>query len=144
MPFRLTRMLINAMEVSGFEGNFRITCQSVMHLLREHKQSVMAVLEALAYDPLMNWRLLEQEEQEKEKEKEKEEKKKEQKQQKQTDKENGLKLDDVANNTGSSSASASSSINQSPLSINGTPTSIADSTTNFTPELNLSNGNTVL
>ena len=64
VPFRLTRMLINAMEISGLEGNFRITCRAVMELLREHKQSVMAVLEALAYDPLMNWRLLEEEEQE--------------------------------------------------------------------------------
>ena len=63
VPFRLTRMLINAMEISGLEGNFRITCQAVMELLREHKQSVMAVLEALAYDPLMNWRLVEEEEQ---------------------------------------------------------------------------------
>jgi len=95
VPFRLTRMLINAMEISGFEGNFRITCQSVMHLLREHKESVMAVLEALAYDPLMNWRLLEEKEKENQKQNE-------QKQQNQTV---------------------------------STPTSINDSTTNFTPEI---------
>ena len=25
VPFRLTRMLVNAMEVSGIEGNFRFT-----------------------------------------------------------------------------------------------------------------------
>merc|ERR1712129_546326 len=61
VPFRLTRMLINAMEISGFEGNFRINCEAVMALLREHKESVMAVLEALAYDPLMNWRPEEEE-----------------------------------------------------------------------------------
>jgi len=77
VPFRLTRMLINAMEISGFEGNFRITCEAVVHLLREHKQSVMAVLEALAYDPLTNWRLLEQQEQEKEKREKQKEKEKE-------------------------------------------------------------------
>ncbi len=35
IPFRLTRMLINAMEVSGIEGNFRMTCESVMQMLRE-------------------------------------------------------------------------------------------------------------
>ncbi|KAJ3067743.1 phosphatidylinositol kinase- protein kinase tor1 [Podochytrium sp. JEL0797] len=58
IPFRLTRMLVNAMEVSGIEGNFRITCEHVMRVLRENKDSVMAVLEAFVYDPLINWRLL--------------------------------------------------------------------------------------
>lgn len=51
-------MLINAMEVSGIEGNFRITCEHVMRVLRENKDSLMAVLEAFVYDPLINWRLL--------------------------------------------------------------------------------------
>ena len=27
VPFRLTRMLVNAMEVSGLEGSFRATCE---------------------------------------------------------------------------------------------------------------------
>ena len=85
IPFRLTRMLTNAMEVSiphsllppslfpsfppsllsphtiqvtGIEGNFRRTCMSVMSVLRENKDSVMAVLEAFVYDPLLNWRLM--------------------------------------------------------------------------------------
>ncbi len=58
IPFRLTRMLINAMEVSGIEGNYRITCENVMRVLRENKDSVMAVLEAFVHDPLINWRLL--------------------------------------------------------------------------------------
>jgi FKBP12-rapamycin complex-associated protein len=58
IPFRLTRMLVNAMEVSGIEGNFRITCEHVMRVLRENKDSLMAVLEAFVYDPLINWRLL--------------------------------------------------------------------------------------
>ncbi|KXS11006.1 FAT-domain-containing protein [Gonapodya prolifera JEL478] len=58
VPFRLTRMLINAMEVSGIEGTFRITCENVMRVLRENKDSLMAVLEAFVYDPLINWRLM--------------------------------------------------------------------------------------
>jgi len=58
VPFRLTRMLINAMEVSGIEGNFRFTCQNTMRVMREHKDSLMAVLEAFVYDPLIGWRLL--------------------------------------------------------------------------------------
>jgi hypothetical protein len=59
VPFRLTRMLVNAMEVSGIEGTFRSTCESVMRVLRKNQNSVMAVLEAFVYDPLINWRLLE-------------------------------------------------------------------------------------
>ena len=42
IPFRLTRMLVLAMEVSGIEGNFRTTCENVMRVLREHRDSVMA------------------------------------------------------------------------------------------------------
>ncbi len=47
-----------AMEVSGIEGNFRHTCESVMRVLRGNKDSVMAMLEAFVHDPLINWRLL--------------------------------------------------------------------------------------
>ncbi|KAG8505591.1 Serine/threonine-protein kinase mTOR [Galemys pyrenaicus] len=61
IPFRLTRMLTNAMEVTGLDGNYRITCHTVMEVLREHKDSVMAVLEAFVYDPLLNWRLMDSE-----------------------------------------------------------------------------------
>jgi FKBP12-rapamycin complex-associated protein len=58
VPFRLTRMLTNAMEVSGIEGTYRVTCENVMRVLRDNKESLMAVLEAFVYDPLINWRLL--------------------------------------------------------------------------------------
>ena len=58
VPFRLTRMLVRAMEVSGIEGNFRSTCEGVMSVLRGNKDSVMAMLEAFVHDPLINWRLL--------------------------------------------------------------------------------------
>ncbi|CAN4107823.1 unnamed protein product [Withania somnifera] len=57
VPFRLTRMLVKAMEVSGIEGNFRSTCENVMQVLRLHKDSVMAMMEAFVHDPLINWRL---------------------------------------------------------------------------------------
>lgn len=55
VPFRLTRMLTYAMEVSGIEGSFRLTCEHVMRVLRDNKESLMAILEAFAYDPLINW-----------------------------------------------------------------------------------------
>ena len=58
VPFRLTRMLVNAMEVSGIEGNFRSTCELVMSKLRDNSDSMMAILEAFVHDPLMIWTLL--------------------------------------------------------------------------------------
>ncbi|XP_033147943.1 serine/threonine-protein kinase TOR-like isoform X2 [Brassica rapa] len=57
VPFRLTRMLVKAMEVSGIKGNFRSTCQNVIQVLRTNKDSVMAMMEAFVHDPLINWRL---------------------------------------------------------------------------------------
>ena len=46
VPFRLTRMLVRAMEISGVEGSFRITCENTMRVLRENQESIIAVLEA--------------------------------------------------------------------------------------------------
>ena len=58
IPFRLTRMLTHALEVSGVEGTFRSICEIIMRVLRENKDSLMAILEAFVHDPLINWRLL--------------------------------------------------------------------------------------
>eukprot|EP01155_Anaeramoeba_flamelloides_P010974 Anaeramoba_flamelloidesa326854_59.p1 GENE.a326854_59~~a326854_59.p1 ORF type:complete len:975 (+),score=216.26 a326854_59:235-3159(+) len=55
IPFRLTRMLVNAMEISKTEGNFRHTCLNSMKVIRDNKDSLMALLEAFVYDPLINW-----------------------------------------------------------------------------------------
>ena len=53
IPFRLTRMLVYAMEASGVEGSFRITCEHTMRVLRLNRESLMAILEAFIYDPLV-------------------------------------------------------------------------------------------
>eukprot|EP01022_Parablepharisma_sp_SALTPOND_P010231 TRINITY_DN1420_c0_g2_i1.p1 TRINITY_DN1420_c0_g2~~TRINITY_DN1420_c0_g2_i1.p1 ORF type:complete len:2697 (-),score=257.94 TRINITY_DN1420_c0_g2_i1:82-8172(-) len=58
VPFRLTRMLTKAMEVSGIEGNYRTTCEHTMRVLRDNKDSLLAILEAFVYDPLISFRLL--------------------------------------------------------------------------------------
>ena len=63
IPFRLTRMLTQAMEVSGIEGSFRTTSEITMKVMRENKESLMAVLEAFVYDPLITWRLTQTQEQ---------------------------------------------------------------------------------
>jgi len=60
VPFRLTRMLTRAMEVSGIEGSYRSTCERTMSVLRDNKDSLVAMLEAFVYDPLISWRLLDQ------------------------------------------------------------------------------------
>lgn len=43
VPFRLTRMMVKAMEVSGIEGNFRHSCEETMRVLRGNKESVIAM-----------------------------------------------------------------------------------------------------
>ncbi|EGD80484.1 hypothetical protein PTSG_11127 [Salpingoeca rosetta] len=58
VPFRLTRMLRRAMEVGGISGTYRTTCEKTMHVLRDHKDSLLAVLEAFVYDPLLSWKLV--------------------------------------------------------------------------------------
>ena len=47
-------------QVSRIEGVFRSTCEMVMSVLRDHKDSLMAMLEAFVHDPLISWRLLAQ------------------------------------------------------------------------------------
>jgi FKBP12-rapamycin complex-associated protein len=54
VPFRLTRMLIKAMEGSGIEGNYRNSCEIVMSVLRENRESLMAVLEVLKFNITLN------------------------------------------------------------------------------------------
>ena len=57
VPFRLTRMLIKALEIGGIEGTFRITCENVMRVVRENKDSLNAILAAFVHDPLTSFRL---------------------------------------------------------------------------------------
>ena len=58
VPFRLTRMLIKALEIGGIEGTFRITCENVMRVVRENKDSLNVILAAFVHDPLTSFRLL--------------------------------------------------------------------------------------
>jgi FKBP12-rapamycin complex-associated protein len=57
VPFRLTRMLTRAMEVSGIEGSYRSTCEKTMSVLRDNKGSLVDMLEAFVHDPLISWRV---------------------------------------------------------------------------------------
>jgi phosphatidylinositol 3-kinase len=54
IPFRLTRMLIHAMEVFGVDGVFRSTCVSIQTMLHQNRDSIMALLSAFVYDPIVS------------------------------------------------------------------------------------------
>ena len=56
VPFRLTRMLGNAMEACRTEGIFRHTCQKIMKMMRSNKESILVIVEAFRYDPLIGWK----------------------------------------------------------------------------------------
>ena len=51
-------MLVKAMEVSGIEGNFKSTCENTIRVMRESRESLLAIMEAFVYDPLVSFRLL--------------------------------------------------------------------------------------
>jgi serine/threonine-protein kinase mTOR len=81
IPFRLTRMLTHAMEVravasspstcenllcfmlrqvSGIQGSYKNTCEITMKVLRDNNESLLAVLETFVWDPLLSWRLVQE------------------------------------------------------------------------------------
>jgi cell cycle checkpoint protein MEC1 len=56
VPFRLTQNMVDAMGICGIEGSFRLTCEVTGTLLREHEAPLMNILETLLYDPLLDWK----------------------------------------------------------------------------------------
>ena len=60
VPFRLTRMLVEALEPCGVDGYFRHTSEATMDLLRQKgaRESLMSMMEAFVYDPLIRWKLI--------------------------------------------------------------------------------------
>ena len=46
-------MLVKAMEPCGVHGIFKHTCEKMIKLLRGSKESIIAIVEAFKYDPLM-------------------------------------------------------------------------------------------
>ena len=58
VPFRLTRMLVRALGITEVEGNFRITCEKTLFMLKKNRDSLIAILSALVHNPLISFRLL--------------------------------------------------------------------------------------
>ena len=57
VPFRLTKMLVKALEASGVGGTFKIISEKVKELLRNNKDSLLAILGSFLYDPLISFKL---------------------------------------------------------------------------------------
>lgn len=55
VPFRLTQNMVDAMGVTGYDGAFRKSAEITMSILRNNKESLMSVLEAMVHDPLGEW-----------------------------------------------------------------------------------------
>jgi len=55
VPFRLTPNLVDAMGVTGVEGAYRRTMEACFTLLRDNKETLMAVLEPFLRDPTVAW-----------------------------------------------------------------------------------------
>jgi serine/threonine-protein kinase ATR len=58
VPFRLTRNMVDAMGLTGYEGGFRRVCEITMQVLRQHREMVLSVLETFLYDPLVEFTLI--------------------------------------------------------------------------------------
>jgi hypothetical protein len=57
VPFRLTRQLIAALDLSGICGAFRSTSEHVVHTMRRHKAGVLALLDSFVHDPTVDWHI---------------------------------------------------------------------------------------
>ncbi|XP_063718237.1 serine/threonine-protein kinase SMG1-like [Symsagittifera roscoffensis] len=55
VAFRLTQNLVAALGVTGYEGKFRIVAENVMKTLKKGRETLLTLLEAFVYDPLVDW-----------------------------------------------------------------------------------------
>ena len=55
VPFRLTRILTNALEAKSIEGTFRSTCEEIMRIIQDKGDQIIALLEVFIHDPLLQW-----------------------------------------------------------------------------------------
>ncbi|XP_063170959.1 serine/threonine-protein kinase SMG1 [Candoia aspera] len=55
VPFRMTQNIETAFGVTGVEGVFRLSCEQVLHIMRRGRETLLTLLEAFVYDPLVDW-----------------------------------------------------------------------------------------
>ncbi|XP_066595255.1 serine/threonine-protein kinase SMG1 isoform X2 [Prorops nasuta] len=57
VPFRLTQNIKTALGVTGIEGIFRLACEHTLRVMRRGRETLLTLLEAFVYDPLVDWRV---------------------------------------------------------------------------------------
>ncbi|XP_053551228.1 serine/threonine-protein kinase SMG1 isoform X2 [Bombina bombina] len=55
VPFRMTQNIETALGVTGVEGVFRLSCEQVLQIMRRGRETLLTLLEAFVYDPLVDW-----------------------------------------------------------------------------------------
>ncbi|EDO18036.1 hypothetical protein Kpol_1045p22 [Vanderwaltozyma polyspora DSM 70294] len=55
VPFRLTRDIVDGFGVTGVEGMFRRSCETIYGVLRKDRDKVLHVINILKWDPLYSW-----------------------------------------------------------------------------------------
>ncbi|PXF43442.1 Serine/threonine-protein kinase ATR [Gracilariopsis chorda] len=55
VPFRLTRNVVCAMGIAGYEGLYRSVAEMVLGSMRRNSEAVLGVLESFLHDPLADW-----------------------------------------------------------------------------------------
>ena len=55
VPCRLTQNIVHLFGLTGVEGVFRLSCEKALECLRGGKETLLTLLEAFIYDPLVDW-----------------------------------------------------------------------------------------
>ncbi|XP_030567455.1 serine/threonine-protein kinase Smg1 [Drosophila novamexicana] len=55
VPFRLTQNMVHAFGITGIEGAYRLGCEYVLKVMRKERETLLTLLEAFVYDPLVDW-----------------------------------------------------------------------------------------
>jgi len=55
VPCKLTQNIISVFGVAGVEGLFRQSCEHTLRVLRKGRETLLTLLEAFVYDPLVDW-----------------------------------------------------------------------------------------
>ncbi|KAG0722298.1 Serine/threonine-protein kinase SMG1 [Chionoecetes opilio] len=55
VPYRMTQNIEGALGVTGTEGIFRSACEQVLRTMRRGRETLLTLLEAFIYDPLVDW-----------------------------------------------------------------------------------------
>ncbi|CAD5229780.1 unnamed protein product [Bursaphelenchus okinawaensis] len=57
VPFRLTRNVVDGFGPTGVEGRFRCAFERIIKFLKSEKPAILRVLKSFIYDPLIDWRI---------------------------------------------------------------------------------------